>query len=183
MVDVMTTSHSSVGKANRFDRIVDWVLDHDGDIYGDERSRLRWYEGLAFTASVQWVVVLWVLAGCAWIAPPSAAPYLWSIAAAFVVPMYLSLIYAGRRGVDVTRPSRSRKSKIVQAVTGLPLLAFVLGMTVGLDVRSGRSWSEISPALRGGALGGCVGLAIAAAFVVWMRRRGERHSADGSDLD
>lgn len=179
----MTTSHSSARTANRFDRVVDWVLDHDGDIYGDERARLRWYEGLAFTASVQWILVLWVLAACAWTAPSSAAPYLWSIAAAFVVPMYLSMIYAARRGVDVTRPSRSRKSKVVQAATGVPLLVFVVGMTIGLDRRSGRSWSEMSPALRGGAIGGCAGLAIAALFVVWMRRRGERRSADGMDLD
>ena len=183
MLDVMTTSQFAAEKAHWFDRVVDWVLDHDGDIYGDERARLRWYEGLAFTASVQWILVLWVLAVCAWTAPSSAAPYLWSIAVAFVIPMYLSLIYAGRRGVDVTRPLRSRKSKVVQAATGVPLLVFVVGMTIGLDRRSGRSWAEMNPALRGGAVGGCVGLGIAAAFVVWMRRRGERHAADEKDLD
>lgn len=186
-MDVMTTSHLPVETVHWFDRVVSWVLDHDGDIYGDiygdERARLRWYEGLAFTASVQWILVLWVLAACAWTAPSSSAPYLWSIAAAFVIPMYLSMIYAARRGVNVTRPSRSRKSIVVQAATGVPLVVFVVGMTIGLDRRSGRSWAEMSPAIRGGAVGGCIGLAIAAVFVVWMRRRNRRRLAAGTDLD
>ena len=37
------------------DRVVRWNLDFDGDIYGDERERLRWYEGIATAAVAPFV--------------------------------------------------------------------------------------------------------------------------------
>lgn len=166
----MTVSDQASPNPSRFDRVVDWVLDYDGEIYGDERSRLRWYEGLAFTASIQWVLVLWVLAACAWKAPNEAAPYLWSIAIAFVVPMYLSLIYAARRGVDVRRPTRTGKARIIELVTVAPMLIFVIGM------------SDIHPTASRvifGALGGCFAVAVVFTFY----RRKQAHRAPNTDLD
>jgi hypothetical protein len=44
------------------DRVVRRHLDFDGDLYGDERERLRWYEGIATAASLQWLAIPWVAA-------------------------------------------------------------------------------------------------------------------------
>jgi hydrogenase-4 membrane subunit HyfE len=168
---------------NWFDRMIDWILDRDGDIYGDERARLRWYEAIAVTASVQWILVLWVLAFAAWRAPTSASPYLWAIGAAFLFPLYLSIFYLSRRGVDVSRPSTSRKSRLLQAFTILPMIVYLVGLTVGHDLRSGRSWSELSPALRGAMVGGAIGLVIATLFLVVRRRTEQRRIDATEDLD
>ncbi len=179
----MTTSHLSPMPKNWFDRMVDWILDRDGDIYGDERARLRWYEAIAVTASVQWILVLWVLAFAAWRAPTAAAPYLWAIGAAFLFPLYLSIFYLSRRGVDVSRPSTSRKSNVLQVLTILPMLIYLVGLTIGHDLRKGRSWSEISPAIRGGMVGGAIGLVLAVGFIVVRRRNENRRSDAAEDLD
>jgi hypothetical protein len=178
----MTTSTASE-RTTWFDRTIDWILDSDGDIYGDERSRLRWYEAIAATASVQWILLLWVLAAASWLAPASATAWLWALAAAFVAPLYLSIFYLWRRGVDVTRLSKSRKSRVIQLFTYAPVVAFLVGMTIGRDLRAGRSWSEISPALRGAVVGGLIGLVLAAGLVVAVRRRVARQGAGGEDLD
>ena len=45
------------------DRVVRWSLDSDGDFYGDERERLRWYEGIATAASLQWLAIPWAAVG------------------------------------------------------------------------------------------------------------------------
>ena len=44
------------------DRVVHWHLDFDGDIYGDEREHLRWCEGMATAASLQWLAIPWAAA-------------------------------------------------------------------------------------------------------------------------
>lgn len=105
----MTTSQVT-RRTVLFDRLAKSALDHDGDIYGDERARLRWYEGIAVTSTVQWILVLWVLAVCAWLAPVSAAPALWCIAVAFVVPMYLALS-TGRGAGSRSCGQRGRASR------------------------------------------------------------------------
>jgi hypothetical protein len=178
----MTTSTASQ-RFTWFDRMVDWVLDRDGDIYGDERARIRWYEGIAASASIQWFLVMWALAIAAWSAPASAAPYLWAIAAAFFFPLYISIFYLSRRGVDYDPPQKSRKARIIQLVTFLPMAGFMLGMTVGRDLRQGESWSDLSPGIQGGVVGGFVGLGIGVIVRRVLRARRERRLAESGDLD
>ena len=48
------------------DRVVRWNLDVDGDLYGDERERYRWYEGIATAASLQWLIIPWAAAIMVW---------------------------------------------------------------------------------------------------------------------
>ncbi|GAA2621869.1 hypothetical protein [Paractinoplanes durhamensis] len=51
---------------NVLDRVVRWNLDLDGDLYGDERERLRWYEGIATAASLQSILIPWSAAVMVW---------------------------------------------------------------------------------------------------------------------
>jgi hypothetical protein len=166
-------SRSDSSRVQRaIDRAVDWTLDHNGDMYGDERERLRWYEGIALGASMQWIAIPWLLAVMAWICSRETAPYLWGFMAVSVLPQYLTLFYVSRKRVDVTNIHWTRKRIIITALTIVPLLAFVVGLTVGLDLRSdGEVPTE---ALAGGGLGAIIGMSLVGVVVVAKRRAAEK---------
>ena len=63
------------------ERFFRWNLDLDGDFYGDERERYRWYEGTAIAASVQGMAVPW-----------SAAVMVWSLGRPAVLPLAVVLV-------------------------------------------------------------------------------------------
>ena len=54
------------------DRVVRWNLDINGDSYGDERERFRWYEGIAAAFSVQSLLVPWAA-----VQPKQATDWRW----------------------------------------------------------------------------------------------------------
>ena len=80
------------------DRVVRWGLDSDGnDFYGDERERLRWYEGIATAASLQWLAIPWAAAVLVWpLGMPSVLP-LTVMLVLLVVPMAMCMAYVHRR--------------------------------------------------------------------------------------
>ena len=96
-------------ESSTLERFVSWTLDHDGDIYGDERARLRWYEGITTTASVQWIVVPWALAIMSWTANRRIAVYLAVVAAVFYLPMALGTAYAMRNRIYPAKLAWTRK--------------------------------------------------------------------------
>jgi hypothetical protein len=170
IIRVMTTSHRSGA-------FVRWALDLDGDLYGDERERLRWYEGIAIAATLQWTLVPMALAVMAWIAPREVAPYLWAMALVFVLPMFATSIYVSRNGVEQPR-TIPRRYWVVTAATGVSFFAFIIGMTLGLDLRDPEPDQNIGRGLVGGLVGGFTGVVIAGALrVLWLRRKARKDAA------
>jgi hypothetical protein len=165
---------SAAAKRAPLIRLFDWLLDHDGDIYGDERDRQSWYEAIAASASLQWIAIPWTLAIVVWFVPTDA---IWALAVIFALQLALIVIvlpYLGNRRVDYARPQRSAKARIIQVISTLPLFVFVLGATVGADIRNGTDSSIISAGLIGGAFGAAVGGAVGYAL---LRRKRNRAAA------
>lgn len=149
----MSTSHLT-RKQSRFDRFVDYLLDVDGDMYGqDERERTRWYEGIALAASVQWIVFPWFLAILVWFVDVDVARLLGTAGVVFLAPMILATVYVERKRVD-TRVHRWTSKRIVwSVVTITPIVVFLAGFirAVGLDTPVAKG------ALVGGIIGGIAG--------------------------
>jgi hypothetical protein len=161
------------------DRSAAWLLDHDGEIYGDERERLAYYEGTSIASSIQLLALPWVLAGFAWLGPTSAHPALIAVAAVFYLPFIVMTVYVRRRHVDVNRSMhRSRKALIVSVAMMIPMLAFVLAVTVGADLRS-NDVGDVSDRISGGLIGGVVGGAAGGlgAWVIGRRYKRRRQAA------
>ncbi|XVV11380.1 hypothetical protein ACQP2X_42155 [Actinoplanes sp. CA-131856] len=152
------------------DRVVHWNLDLDGDLYGDERERLRWYEGIATAASLQWLTIPWAAAIMVW---PLGKPAVLPLAIVLVllyVPMMLSTLYVRHRRVDTTPRSWSGKRIFLTVVSGSPAALFLIGALYAYDPE-GATWRG---AAFGGAFGAVAGLV---AQVVETRRRRRREAA------
>jgi heme/copper-type cytochrome/quinol oxidase subunit 2 len=150
-----------------FVKLFDWLLDRDGEIYGDERSRFAWYEAIAGTASVQWIVIPWVLAILVWIAPTSAVWSLSVVMGVFFVTTMLCFPYLQAKHVDYLKPQTTKKARLVQVLTGLPMIVFVIGATVGVDLRNDVD----SVVVRNGLMGGMVGAVVGGLSMVALVRR------------
>ena len=174
----MTTSTvASDGRLTLLDRIVRWSLDPGGDLYGDERERLRWYEGIATAASLQWIALPWAAAILVWIlGRPTVLP-LGVVLAVLYVPMVMCTAYVHRRRVDTTPPSWSAKRIVVTVLSVVPYLLFVLGACYAYR-------SSDAGLLRGAAIGSIVGGVLAGATaVVQSRRRRKREATLTGDED
>lgn len=169
----MWTSH----RVTIFDRSVDWILDHDGDIYGDERERLRWYESIAVSASIQWLVVPWVLAVLVWVGGRDQVGYLVVLAVAFYLPMLISTFYVSSRKVRLV--SRwNRKRVAISLLAGLPYALFFLGA-----LRAYEGGGLDPGGVVGGVIGGIVGLALAIVGLRRTQQRQTREAALAEDVD
>jgi hypothetical protein len=153
--------------------MADWLLDHDGDIYGDERDRLRWYEGIAIAASVQWIVVLATIAVLCWALPDEQLGPLLVVTGVFFATSLLGQIYASRK--KAAMPSRwNRKRVVVTLLVGLPYLA--IGLRLGYT-------DAITGSVRVGVLVGGLGGGLAGALfeVVNRQRKAALSLADHVD--
>lgn len=159
----MSTSHLS-GKPSAFDRLVDHLLDVDGDMYGqDERERTRWYERIAVAASVQWMVVPWVMAVLVWMVGADAARALSYVGIAFLLPLIFATVYVEHRKVDTAVRHWTAKRIVWTTVTMLPILIFI----VGYMHATGASQETVA----GTAIGGVFGAAAAFGIMVLKARR------------
>jgi predicted membrane-bound spermidine synthase len=150
------------------DRVVRWNLDFDGDIYGDERERLRWYEGIATAASLQWIAIPWAAAIMVWpLGRPSVVP-LAVVLAVLVLPMWLSAVYVRSRRVDTVPRRWTGKRLLLSILGGVPFLVFLIGALYVNDPES-SSWRG---AIVGAAIGGAIGI-VMSALKVRSRRRAE----------
>jgi hypothetical protein len=160
------------------DRVVRWGLDSDGDFYGDERERLRWYEGIATAASLQWLAIPWAAAVLVWPLGRSSVLPLTVVLVLLIIPMAMCTIYVRRRRVD-TEVHAWTGQRVVWAVLGsLPYVVFLIG---ALYVRDPDSSTWLG-AIVGAAFGGTAGI-IATAAGIRRRRRQEALAAAGGDED
>lgn len=165
----------AVQSRSTFDRFVDAVLDVDGEIYGDEQERLRWYEGITVAASVQWVVIPWALAALAIIDGDRFGPALWTVAAVFLLPVYLMVIHTSRRRVR-TVSLHSRKVLISGVLFHLPLPIMAVALLWPDD-------AERAAPFIGGVVGGTVGVVLAATLTYLNGRRKRSRGFAGADVD
>lgn len=154
------------------DRVVRWNLDLDGsgDIYGDERERLRWYEGIATAASMQWLAIPWAAVLLVWLlGKPSVLP-LTVVLVALVVPMAICTVYVRRRRVDTEVHAWTRKRVVLSVLGHLPYVAFVIGALYAYGGPDSSVW-------RGGVFGAVVGGIAGGVSAVVGRRRKRRQEA------
>jgi hypothetical protein len=176
----MTTSTvASTGRPTLLDRIARWALDIDGDMFGDERERLRWYEGIATAAGLQWIAIPWASAVMVWTVGRSSVLPLAVVMLVLLVPIGMCAAYVKRRSVDTDVKPWDRKRAVVSVLSGLPWLLFGFGAFYAFD----DGTTNFMPGMVvGGVIGGIVGGI--GAFVAKRRRRAqEAAAAAASDVD
>jgi uncharacterized membrane protein YqaE (UPF0057 family) len=157
------------------DRVVRWNLDLDGDLYGDERERYRWYEGIATASQLQAILIPWVAAIAVWPLGDDSVLPLALMLVAFWLPAVLSTIYVRARRVETAPRSWSAKRVLLTAVTAPPYGVFVAGAFYVHDPDN-STWIG---AIVGGLIGGCISVV---ALVV-KGRRVQRREALAKDED
>ncbi len=158
------------------DRFVRWNLDLDGDLYGDERERLRWYEGTAVANSVQAIALPWAAAILIWpLGRPAVVP-LGVLLSLLVLANWLTPVYVSRRRVETMPRHWSAKRTLIATLTGLPVVVFAIGAM--------RAWQPDSSMWQGGVVGAVIGGAVG---LVWaalqVRNRRRREAAIVGDED
>lgn len=154
------------------DRLAAWLLDHDGELYGDEQERLRWYEGIALTASIQWIAVPWALAVMAWLGGRPVAPYLLIAAVVFYLPLILTNAYITRWRVRLITGGWTRKRMVISVLSGLPYAVLAVGLA-----RAYGTFDDPATII-GGGVGAAIGLGAAA---IGLRRDARRAAGAGTD--
>jgi hypothetical protein len=163
------------------DRVVRWNLDLDGtdDIYGDERERLRWYEGIATAASLQWLAIPWAAAILVWAVGRDSVVPLTVVLAALLVPMTICTAYVRRSRVVTDVRRWTAKRVLLQIIGGVPYVVFFFG---ALYAYQGPDSSTLRGAIWGAGVGAVGGIV---ATVVGTRRgrRQEARDAAAGDQD
>jgi hypothetical protein len=165
----MTTTAAPSGRIRITGRIARWALDADGDMYGDERERWHWYEGIAIAAGLQWMVVPWAAAVMVWFVGRQAVVPLAVILVVMYLPMVLCLAYVSRRRVDTAAQSWSLKRIVTTVLFALPYPLFLAGAI--------KPYSTDGDLLRGIGGGGLIGGVLAVAWLTFMTRRRRRREA------
>lgn len=163
------------------DRVVRWNLDLDGSdaIYGDERERLRWYEGITTAASLQWLAIPWAAAIMVWPLGRAAVLPLTVVLAALILPMIVCTVYVQRRRVVTDMRAWTPKRILLQAAAGLPYVIFFYG---ALYSYSDPGSSTLRGAIVGGVFGAALG--VVATIAGTRRKRGqEARAAAAGDED
>ncbi|MEZ6014701.1 MAG: hypothetical protein R3F49_06290 [Planctomycetota bacterium] len=144
----MSTSNQTT-RGNAFTR---WVLDEDGDWWGDEQERMRRYEGIALMEHAQMILFPSVMAVMAWTCPKSAAPWLLAALLAFLYPTMFGTAYVLKRHVRV---ARWRRNQVLWTALSLgPIIAALAGLASKL----GLSGAGLTGSIVGGVVLGLIGL-------------------------
>jgi hypothetical protein len=160
---------------NVLDRVVRWNLDLDGDLYGDERERLRWYEGIATASSLQSMVIPWAAAIMVWpLGKPSVLPLAVVLALQWLALM-VGTLYVMRRKVDTTPRRWTRKRLVVTLLAAAPFVVFLVGALHAYDPE-GETWI-------GASVGGVIGAALGVGATILKIRRRDRAEALAVDED
>ncbi len=177
MVD-MSTSVESSPAPRRLDRLVAWVLDPDGVMYGDERERLRYYESSTFVATLQGLLVPWTLVVCALVGGLRVAPVVVTIAVVTYVPWLLGATYVRRRRVRTT-PAHFSRTWIVASV--LVVLPYPLLLVVMAAQYAAENPGSAARGFVGGTIGGLAGGLVMAVVLLVRKRRAEHGPAATGD--
>jgi predicted membrane-bound spermidine synthase len=153
------------------DRFVQWNLDFDGDLYGDdERERLRWYEGVTTAAQVQWIAVPWAAAIAVWVAGKPVVVPMMAVLAVFLIPMVFTTLYVRSRRVVTTPRSWSAKRLFLGTLGGLPYVVFAVGSFYHATPNGHTEWPST-------VYGAVLGLAIGIVMTMLQARRRRRLDA------
>jgi hypothetical protein len=170
-------STGSVGPLMR--RFVDWVLDTRGSMYGDELERKRYYEGTTVAASLQWLVLPWLMAFAIWKGGRPVVSYVVAFALVLYLPILFSSIYVLRNRV------RTPKSP----TPGLLILQIIFGLSfpaIGV-LAIGAYDSGIDSEFDGGLIAWTVGGGLAGGFIglvgVKLYQRRQQRSSLGRTTD
>ncbi|MFC6021153.1 hypothetical protein ACFP2T_33890 [Plantactinospora solaniradicis] len=171
----MTTSPAPTSRVTVLDRIADWALDPDGRTYGDERERLRWYEGMATAAMIQWIALPWAAAALVWIGGRPVAPSLVVLMVLLYLPILLCARYVARRRVNPHQVRWTTRTISTALLAGVPYLLFLSGLAHAYQLLTGPpAWAV--------PLGATIGVGGAAVGVRLDARRRQR-AADAEELD
>lgn len=169
----MTFTHVAPrGRGTRtwLDRLARGVIDADGDLYGDERERLRWYEGIALTATLQWVGVPTAAAVLVWTLGRPAVLPLAVVSVVMYLPMLLLAAYVRSRRVATTVRTWNGKAVLSAALFAVPYVIFMVGCVAAYA-------DDDSGAVRGAGLGALLGGLIGTVVIALMTRRRRRREA------
>ena len=170
----MTTSDVPAVRDAAVTRIVNWALDNDGRLYGDERERLRWYEGIVAATGLQWILVPWTSAVLVWIVGGrQVAVCLAVVLAVFYVPTALCHWYVARRRVAILLVPWTVKSVVLGQLYLVPFMAFVFGA-----IRAYQQFDLVTAA-KGAVFGEVVLIASGFATHWALRRRRHRDALTG----
>jgi hypothetical protein len=172
----MSTSPVPLGRVTVLDRISNWALDTSGPTYGDERERLRWYEGIATAAMIQWIAMPWAAAVLVWVGGRPVAPALMVMMAVLYLPMLLCSGYVSRRRVNVNNIRWTTRARVNVVLAGVPYLLFILGLARAYQVLNGSLGWEIP-------VGAALGAGAAAVGVRLQARRRQQRETAAEDLD
>lgn len=171
----MTTHSGYAARATLVDRVARWALEPDGDLYGDERERLRQYEAIAVAAGLQWLAVPWAAAVGVWWADRAAAVCLVAVMLVLLAPMLVAQAYLRRRRVDTT-PRRWTAKRVALGVAGvLPWALFVAG--------AARALGAGPDTVRASAGGAVVGAALSLVLIRSRNRRRTAQEAAGAGAE
>ncbi|MGN6687501.1 MAG: hypothetical protein ACTHK1_08185 [Actinomycetales bacterium] len=164
---MLSDMQQTEGSSRRwFDRMVGWVLDPDGEMYGDERERLRYYESSAFAATTQGVLIPWALAVTAILGGRAVAPYVLALAAIFMLPWLVAKFYLQSKRVHPV-PKRVTPTYVVLVV--LAALPYAILVVAAMTALQGEQPRDALETIAGAAVGGTVGAVIG--LVLQRRRR------------
>ncbi len=151
----------------RLDRLTDWILDREGDLYGtDERERERWYEGIAMAASLHWLALPWLVAVLVWFAGAATAHALLAVLAVSLLSILVIDMHVRRGGVQAEPPGRSRKRTALTVAYVLPYPVFLVGYARASGI-------GFEGAVSGAVTAAVVVLVLTGIGLVMGRRRGE----------
>jgi uncharacterized membrane protein YbaN (DUF454 family) len=154
------------------DRVSRWLL--SDDLYGDERERLRWYEGIAMAAAVQWIVVPWAAAVLVWVLGRPAVLPLAVIMVLMYVPTVLVNGYVKSRRVETVAVRWTPKRIALGVLGGLPYIVFLIGCLRGQG-------DTVTGAVVGAAVGAGLGVLLIARRV--RQTRAQEAAAAAADED
>jgi hypothetical protein len=174
MLVSMTTNSSAL------DRLVGRALDLGGETYGDERERLRWYEGMAAASQLQLIVMPLVGAGSVLAFGRPAVVPLALVMSIMYLSTFVTLAYVRRRGVD-TAPARWTRTRVVLGLlSGAPYLLFAFACVIAYQ----RAGAVSDSTLAGMGVGAAIGVAATVFGLVRdTRRRRAQEAAAVPDVD
>lgn len=157
-------------------RVVNWALDNDGRMYGDEREQVRWYEGIVAASGLQWILVPWTAAVLVWVVGGRpVAVSLSVVLAVFYLPFVLCNWYVARRRVAILIVPWTVKSVGLGQLYLVPFMLFVFVM---------RAYQQFDPVTAAkGAVFGEVTLIASGLATHWVLRRRRHRDAVTGDLD
>ena len=145
-----------------------WLL--SDDLYGDERERLRWYEGIAMAATVQWIAVPWAAVALVGIYGRSVIVPLAVILVLMYIPTTLVGAYVRRRRVETVAVRWTPKRIALGVLGGLPYVVFVIEVFYPRQQLSA-------------VVGGGIGAAIGFVAMIWKARQARAQEAVAAAAD